>query len=88
MSVSVVPNEVTRHELVVWIISSQIYEQNNINFDPSIINCKPKCIAALHIVNRIFFTNQNVAGPIELRLQDGPSVLIKTLSHFLIRQFA
>ena len=90
MSVSAVPNEVTRHELVVWIIPCQIYEQNNLNFDPSIIKCKPKCTAALHIVKIFFFTNQNsnVVEPIELRLQDGPSVLMKTLSHFLIRQFA
>ena len=43
-------------------VPSQIYEQNNQNFDPSII----KLQAVVHIVNRIFFTNQNVAGPIEL----------------------
>ena len=46
----------------ILVIPSQIYEQNNQNFDPSII----KLQAVVHIVNRIFFTNQNVAGLIEL----------------------
>ena len=46
----------------ILVIPSQIYEQNNQNFDPSII----KLQAVVHIVNRIFFTNQNVVGPIEL----------------------
>ena len=62
MSVSTVPNEESNKYLVVCIISSQVYEQNNLNFDPSII----KLQAVVHIVNRICFTNQNVAGPIEL----------------------
>ena len=37
MSVSTVPDEESNKQLVVCIISSQIYEQNNLNFDPSII---------------------------------------------------
>ena len=61
------------------VIPSQIYEQNNQNLDPSII----KLQAVVHIVNIIFFTNQNVGGPIELKLQDSLSVLMKTL-YFLI----
>ena len=35
----------------LWIIPSQIYEQ-------TLYHCKPKCTAAVHVVNRIFFTNQ------------------------------
>ena len=62
MSVSTVPNEESNKQLVVCIIPSQIYEQNNLNFDPSIL----KLQAVVHIVNRIIFTNQNVAGLIEL----------------------
>ena len=50
MSVSTVPNEESNKQLVVCIIPSQIYEQNNLNFDPSII----KLQAVVHIVNRIF----------------------------------
>ena len=46
----------------ILVIPSQIYMQNNQTFDPSII----KLQAVVHIVNRIFFTNQNVTGPIEL----------------------
>ena len=37
MSVSAVPNEKSNKSRVGWIIPSQIYEQNNLNFDPSII---------------------------------------------------
>ena len=37
MSVSTVPDEESNKQLVVCIIPSQIYEQNNLNFDPSII---------------------------------------------------
>ena len=33
------------------------------------------------------FYKSNVAGPIELQLQDDISILMKTLSYFLIRQF-
>ena len=35
--ISAIPNEESNKYLVVWINPCQIYEQNNLNFDPSVI---------------------------------------------------
>ena len=53
-------------------------------------NCKLKCRAAsvVHIVNRFFFTNRNVAGPIELWHRDDISRFKSdtlTFSHSTVR---
>ena len=55
MSVSAVPNEESDKYLVVWIIPSQIYEQNNLNFDPSIIMLRTLMYSSCAHCKRNFF---------------------------------
>ena len=59
MSISAVPKEESNKYLVLWIIPSQIYEKNDLNFDPSITKLQGQMYSrCAHCKQNIFYKSK------------------------------